>query len=184
MLWIRFNNLLRIRGSDPAFSICPSRCGSPVWAKKRKNIVTQRPQTKTFLGLTCWNGTVLKIGICDKVMSKTKGQTFPYRFGTKSKRFGIVPDFVLLKTDCFDLVQKSALLEQIEMISFDKTNSPTTSVVDTYHWLADPAPDPAFFVSEWQDANKKSVLFSKFFCFLLFEGTFTSVFKDKKSNRS
>jgi hypothetical protein len=24
---------------------------------------------------------------------------------TKSKRFGIVPEFVLLRTDCFDLVQ-------------------------------------------------------------------------------
>jgi hypothetical protein len=37
-------------------------------------------------------------------MSKTKGQTFRYRFKTKPKRFGIVPKFVLLKTDCFDLV--------------------------------------------------------------------------------
>jgi hypothetical protein len=37
-------------------------------------------------------------------MSKTKGQTFRYRFGMKPKRFGIVSEFVLLKTDCLDLV--------------------------------------------------------------------------------
>jgi hypothetical protein len=44
-------------------------------------------------------------------MSKTKGQTFRYyRFWTKQKRFGIVSEFVLLKTDCFDLVQNPALL--------------------------------------------------------------------------
>jgi hypothetical protein len=41
-----------------------------------------------------------------------------------------------------------------------------------------PYPDPALFVSDLQDANKK------FFCLLLFEGTFTSFFKDKKSLRS
>jgi len=42
----------------------------------------------------------------------------------------------------------------------------------------DPAadPDPAIFVSDLQDVNKKY-----FFCLLLFEGTFTSFFKDKKS---
>ncbi len=34
-----------------------------------------------------------------------------------------------------------------------------------------------------QDANKKTNL-KKFFCLLLFEGTFTSCFKDKKSKRS
>jgi hypothetical protein len=36
-------------------------------------------------------------------------------------------------------------------------------------------PDPAIFASDLQDVNKI------FFCFLLFEGTFTSFFKDKKS---
>jgi hypothetical protein len=38
-------------------------------------------------------------------------------------------------------------------------------------------PDPAIFILDLQDATKKS----KFFCLLLFEGTFTSFFKDKKS---
>jgi hypothetical protein len=39
----------------------------------------------------------------------------------------------------------------------------------------EPAPDPAIFVSDLEDSNQK------FFCLLLFEGTFTSFFKDKKS---
>ncbi len=44
---------------------------------------------------------------------------------------------------------------------------------DPYHGLTDPdtATDPAIFVSDLQDA--------KFFGLLLFEGTFTSIFKDK-----
>ncbi len=37
----------------------------------------------------------------------------------------------------------------------------------------DADPDPAIFVSDLQDVNV--------FCLLLFEGTFTSFFKDKKS---
>jgi hypothetical protein len=40
-------------------------------------------------------------------------------------------------------------------------------------------PDPAIFVIDLQDANKKLI-----FCLFLFEGTFTSFFKDKKSKRS
>jgi hypothetical protein len=47
----------------------------------------------------------------------------------------------------------------------------------------DPDPDPAIFLH--QDANKKHFsFFLKFFCLLLFEGTFTSFFIDKKSKRS
>jgi hypothetical protein len=47
---------------------------------------------------------------------------------------------------------------------------------------ADPDPDPAIFVSNLQDINKKK--FSKVFCSILFEGIFTSFFKDKKSSGS
>ncbi len=47
----------------------------------------------------------------------------------------------------------------------------------------DPDLDPAIFVIDLQDANKK-LIFIKLFCLLLFEGTFTSFFKDKKSNKS
>ncbi len=38
-------------------------------------------------------------------MSKTKGQGSDIVWKMKQKRFGIVPEFVLLRTDCFDLVQ-------------------------------------------------------------------------------
>ncbi len=43
----------------------------------------------------------------------------------------------------------------------------------------DPAPDPAIFVIDLQDANKK-LFFSKFFCLLLFEGTFSLFLKSHK----
>ncbi len=51
-------------------------------------------------------------------------------------------------------------------------------------WLMDPK--PSIFVMKLQDANKKNYgsFFKKFFCLLLFEGTFTSFFKDKSSKRS
>ncbi len=47
----------------------------------------------------------------------------------------------------------------------------------------DSDPDPAIFVIDLQDATKKLIK-KKFFFLLLFEGTFTSFFKDKKSERS
>jgi hypothetical protein len=43
-------------------------------------------------------------------------------------------------------------------------------------------PDPAIFVFDLQDANKKQFI-SYFICLFFFEGTFTSFFKDKKSKR-
>jgi hypothetical protein len=47
----------------------------------------------------------------------------------------------------------------------------------------DPDSDPAIFVIDLQDANKKLIL-KKCSCLLLFEGTFTSFLKDKKSKRN
>ncbi len=47
----------------------------------------------------------------------------------------------------------------------------------------DAVPDPALFIIDLQVANKKLIL-KKFSCILLFEGSFTSFFKDKKSERS
>jgi hypothetical protein len=44
-------------------------------------------------------------------------------------------------------------------------------------------PDPAIFIIDLRDANKKTNK-KRFFCILHFEGTFTSFFKDKKSKRS
>ncbi len=49
----------------------------------------------------------------------------------------------------------------------------------------DPDPDPAIFVIDLQDANKKLIFKKKFICFLLFEFTFTSVFqKSQKESQN
>jgi hypothetical protein len=42
-------------------------------------------------------------------------------------------------------------------------------------------PDPAIFVIDLQDGSKKLIFEHNFFCLLLFEGTFISFFKDKKT---
>jgi hypothetical protein len=47
----------------------------------------------------------------------------------------------------------------------------------------DADPNPFIFIIDLQDANKKLIFKTKFSCILLFEGTFTSFFKDKKSKR-
>jgi hypothetical protein len=44
-------------------------------------------------------------------------------------------------------------------------------------------PDPSISIIDLQDANKKLIL-KKVSGILLFKGTFTSFFKDKKSKRS
>jgi hypothetical protein len=46
----------------------------------------------------------------------------------------------------------------------------------------DPGPDPSIFIIDLQDTNK-NLIKKRFFCTLLFEGTFTSFFKDKKSKK-
>jgi hypothetical protein len=51
-------------------------------------------------------------------------------------------------------------------------------------WDPDADSDPAIFVIDLQDPNEKLFFLLKFFCLLLFEGTFTSFFKDKKSKKS
>ena len=48
----------------------------------------------------------------------------------------------------------------------------------------DAVSDPAIFVIDLQDANKKQIFLKQLFCLLLYEGTFTSFFKDKKSKRN
>ncbi len=45
---------------------------------------------------------------------------------------------------------------------------------------SDADPDPAIFVNNLLNVNKK-LLFFQFFCLLLFKGTFTTFFKDKNS---
>jgi hypothetical protein len=49
---------------------------------------------------------------------------------------------------------------------------------------SDADPDPAIFVIDLQEANKKLNFVITFFCLLLFKDTFTSIFKDNKSKRS
>jgi hypothetical protein len=46
----------------------------------------------------------------------------------------------------------------------------------------DADPDPSIFIIDLQNANKKQK--QKFFCIILFEGSFSSFFKRKKSKRS
>jgi hypothetical protein len=46
---------------------------------------------------------------------------------------------------------------------------------------SDADPDPSIFIIDLQDANKKLIFKKMFSCLLLFEGSFTSFFKDKKS---
>jgi hypothetical protein len=49
----------------------------------------------------------------------------------------------------------------------------------------DPDPDPSIFIIDLQDAKKNELLKKVFLhSTILFEGTFTSFFKDKKSKRS
>jgi len=48
----------------------------------------------------------------------------------------------------------------------------------------DPDPDPAIFDLDLQDSNKKLRKKRNSAYYLLFEGTFTSFFKGKKSKRS
>jgi hypothetical protein len=43
----------------------------------------------------------------------------------------------------------------------------------------DADPNPAIFIIDLQDVNKKLIK-KEIFCTILFEGTFTSFFKDKK----
>jgi hypothetical protein len=50
---------------------------------------------------------------------------------------------------------------------------------DSHLQLMDPDPDPTIFVSDLQLQERQQKIW--FFCLLLFEGTFTSFFKIKKS---
>jgi hypothetical protein len=63
------------------------------------------------------------------VMTKTKGQTFRYRFGNETKTFWYRSRIYLVENRLFRFSPESALLDQIEMISFDEADSGTTSDV-------------------------------------------------------
>ncbi len=60
------------------------------------------------------------------------------------------------------------------LIFEEEIHQPKQSYGSVTFWY-DPAPDPAIFVLDLQDANKK-LFFSEFFCLSHFKGTFTSFF--------
>ncbi len=62
-------------------------------------------------------------------MSKTKGLTVRYRFGNKTKTFWYLSRICLNENRLFRFVPESPFLDQIEIISFDNTNSWTNSEV-------------------------------------------------------
>ncbi len=63
------------------------------------------------------------------VMSKTEGQTFRNRFGNETKTFWYRSRICLVENRLFRSCLKSALLDQIEMCSFDGADSGTNSDV-------------------------------------------------------
>ncbi len=54
--------------------------------------------------------------------------------------------------------------------------------MDPHHRITDP--DPASFISSVVDKMPQKKNFPKFFCLLLYEGAFTSVFINKMSKKS
>ncbi len=66
-----------------------------------------------------------------KVMSKTKGQTFRYRFGNETKTFWYRSRICLVENRLFQFGPEYVLLGQIDMISFDGTDS----VMKTTFWI-------------------------------------------------
>jgi hypothetical protein len=62
-------------------------------------------------------------------MSKTKGQTFRHRFGNETKTFWYRSRICLVENRLFPFGQEYALLDQIEMFSFDGANWGTNSDV-------------------------------------------------------
>jgi hypothetical protein len=64
-----------------------------------------------------------------EVMPKMKGQTFQYRFGNETKTFLYCSRICLVENRLFRFGPESALLDKIEMISFDGADSGTNSGV-------------------------------------------------------
>ncbi len=97
-------------------------------------------------------------------------------------------------SDLFKILQNLALLAEKEgknqccgSMTFWCGSGSGSGSADPRLWLMDPDPDadpgPAI-ISSLTFKMLKKLIFFKVFCLLLFEGTFTSVFKDKKSKRS
>jgi hypothetical protein len=63
------------------------------------------------------------------VMSKTKGQTFRYRFGNKTKTLWYRSQICLVENRLFQFGPEYTLLDHIEMCSFDGSDLGTNSGV-------------------------------------------------------
>ncbi len=76
-----------------------------------------------------WKMWLFDLLITNLFMSKTKGQTIRYYFGNETKMFWYRSPIRLVKNRWFWFGPESALLDQIEMWSFDGADSGTNSDV-------------------------------------------------------
>jgi hypothetical protein len=74
----------------------------------------------------------------------------------------------------------------IKRQGYFKCTVPISSVAAPWHFGVDPDPsaDPCLWLMDPDKDPDPAIFPSLTFCWLLFEGTFTSFFKDKKSKRS
>jgi hypothetical protein len=70
-------------------------------------------------------------------MSKTKGHTFRYRFGSENKTFWYRSRICLVENRLFRFGPESALLDQIEMNSFDGADSGANSDITVWFYSLD-----------------------------------------------
>jgi hypothetical protein len=83
--------------------------------------------------VTNWSSVLLVI------LSKTKGQTFRYHFGNKTKSLWYRSRICLVENRLFRFGPESALWDQIEMISFIVADSGRNSDVTWFHscWMSE-----------------------------------------------
>ena len=108
--------------------------------------------------------------------------------------------FPFLKFACFASSGSRVLMSKIFFLNYSKKKviflyqnqscgsmtfwcGSESGSADPCHRLMDADPVPSIFITDLQDTNK-NYFKKKIFCLLLFKGTFTSFFKDKKSKRS
>jgi hypothetical protein len=105
--------------------------------RQRRSLVTDETRTQdtqqtetvasTLSRTTTKTASTETFGYLPVVMSKTEGQTFRYRFGNETKTFWYRSRICLVENRLFRFGPESALLDQIEMVSFDGADSATNS---------------------------------------------------------
>ncbi len=85
--------------------------------------------TEQFENSSLTSGTLKELKARLIALSKTKGQTFRYRFGNETKTFWYRSRICLVENILFPFGPESALLDQIEKFSFDGADSETNSHV-------------------------------------------------------